>query len=66
MVRYHWEVSGDAQETLPDASLNFAQAGTQQISTETFSADCGEYTVSLVVTAPEETSSAREFTVQAP
>jgi hypothetical protein len=66
MVRYHWEVSGDAQETFSDASLNFAQAGTQQISTKTFSVDCGKYSVSLVVTAPEETSAVREFSVQAP
>jgi hypothetical protein len=66
VVKYHWEVSGDAQETLPDTSLNFAQAGTQQVSTDTFTADCGAYTVSLVVTAPDETSAVREFSVQAP
>jgi len=66
MVTYHWEVSGDAQETLPGASLNFAQAGTQQVSTDAFSADCGEYTVSLFVTAPEETSAEWVFNIQVP
>ena len=66
VVKYHWEVNGDAQETLPDTSLNFAQAETQQVSMDTFSADCGEYTLSLVITEPEETSAIREFSIQAP
>ena len=66
VVRYHWEVSGDAQEVFPETSLNFAQAGTQQVSADTFSADCGTYIASLVVTAPEETSATQEFTIQTP
>ena len=65
-VTYHWEVSGDLQETLPDESLNFSQAGIQNVTTSDFSADCGEYIVTLVVTAPEETSVEREFSIRAP
>jgi len=66
MVIYHWEVNGDIQETLPDATLKFSQAGAQQVSTDSFSADCGTYTVSLVTTAPDEMSAVREFSVRAP
>ena len=65
-VTYHWEVSGDVQETLPDETFTFSQAGTQKVSTDAFSADCGEYTVSLVVTEPEEASDELAFRIQAP
>ena len=65
-VTYHWEVSGDTQETLPDATVNFAQAGTQKVTTDAFSADCGEYAVTLHVTVPEETSIEKAFRIQAP
>jgi len=65
-VIYHWEVNGDIQDTLPDETLKFTQSGVQQVSTDSFSADCGTYTVSLVITAPEERSAIREFSVQAP
>ncbi|MGB7875961.1 MAG: hypothetical protein WBL25_16390, partial [Anaerolineales bacterium] len=66
MVTYHWEASGDAQETLPDTTLNFAQAGTQKVTTDVFSADCGEYAVTLRGTVPEETSARQAFNIQAP
>lgn len=66
MITYHWEVSGDTRETLPDTTLNFAQAGTQKVTTDTFSADCGEYAVTLHGTVPEETSTRQAFNIQAP
>lgn len=65
-VTYHWEVSGEAQATLPDETFTFSQAGTQKATTDAFSADCGEYTVSLVVTEPEEASDELVFRIQAP
>lgn len=65
-VTYHWEVSGDAQNTTPDATLEFAEAGTQKVQAGAYSADCGGYSVQLVVTAPNELSARRDFSVQAP
>lgn len=65
-VTYRWEVSGNVQETLSEASLNFAQAGTQNVTSNAFSADCGEYTVTLRVTVPEETSIEKAFRIQTP
>jgi len=65
-VTYRWEVSGDVQETLSEASLSFAQAGTQNVTSSAFSADCGDYAVTLRVSVPEETSAERRFSIPAP
>lgn len=65
-VSYHWEVSGAAQETTIDETLQFSASGIQKVATDVFSADCGDYTVALRVTEPNETSAQRMFTVQSP
>lgn len=65
-VAYHWEVTGDVQETFSDTSLNYAQAGTQEVTTSDFSADCGDYTVTLRVTAPHEIFAEQAFQILAP
>jgi len=65
-VTYHWEVSGDAQETTADETFKFSQSGTQQVTTNTFSADCGEYTLTLRVISPDETTAQKVFAIQAP
>ena len=65
-VTYHWEVSGDAQGTTPDATLEFSEAGTQKLTSDFFSADCGDYFVTLVITAPDEISAEKAFKIQMP
>jgi len=64
-VTYLWEVNGDAQQTIPDETFQFSQAGTQKVTSDAFSADCGEYTVTLRVTSPNETTVQKAFTIQA-
>ncbi len=53
-VTYHWEVGGDKQELTPDETIAFGEAGTQKITTNVFSADCGDYSVKLIVTSPND------------
>lgn len=65
-VTYHWEVSGDAQSTMPDETIQFSESGTQNLSNDSFSADCGDYSVKLVVTSPNETIADKEFKIQVP
>lgn len=66
MVTYHWELSDAAQDTTPDATLEFTQAGDQGVSTNAFSADCGDYTATLRVTKPNGIFAEKEFEIQAP
>jgi hypothetical protein len=65
-VTYHWEVGGDKQNTTPDENLELSEAGTQKVTAGAYSADCGDYFVLLVVTAPNEESAQRNFKVEAP
>jgi hypothetical protein len=65
-VTYHWEVSGDQPETTSDETLEFSEASTQKVKTDMFSADCGDYSVTLRITSPDETSAERAFKIQAP
>jgi hypothetical protein len=65
-VTYHWEVSGDAQEMTPDETLEFTKTETQKFSTNVFSADCGEYNLSLQITTPNEILAEDQFEIQAP
>jgi len=65
-VTYHWEVSGDVQETFAEDTITIIQSGTQKVSTNTFSAGCGDYIVKLVATSPNETSVEKAFKIQAP
>jgi len=65
-VTYHWEVDGDGRLVTPDETLSFTEARTQKISTDVFSADCGDYSVKLLVTSPNEESAEKNFKIQAP
>jgi hypothetical protein len=65
-LTYHWEVNGDAQQTMADETLTLDQAGTQQITSDAFSADCGAYSARLVVTNPNEISVEKAFIIQSP
>ncbi len=65
-VTYHWEVSGDSQTKSPDEYFQFSESGTQKLTTDFFSADCGEYFVRMVVTSPNETFSEKAFNITPP
>jgi len=65
-VTYRWEVSGDKQEIMPEETIEFTEAGTQKVSADVFSADCGNYAVKLRVTEPDEMSAEKTFKIQAP
>lgn len=66
MVTYHWEVSGDKREVMPEETIEFTEAGTQKLTKDVFSADCGNYSVSLRVTDPTEISAEKTLKIQAP
>jgi hypothetical protein len=65
-VTYHWEVSGNKQMVTPDESIEFTESGTQKITTDVFSGDCGDYSIALRASAPNETFEERGFKIQAP
>ena len=65
-VTYHWEVSGDEQQTTADETIEFVAAGTQKITMDQFSADCGDYSVRLLTTNPNELFAEKTFKIQAP
>lgn len=65
-LTYHWEINGDVQNTMPDETFQFSESGTQKLGTDFFSADCGDYTVKLVVTSPNEINSEKAFRIEAP
>jgi uncharacterized protein YraI len=66
MVTYHWEVSGAAQDTTDSGTLNFSHAGTNNVTTNIFLSDCGEYTASLHVTEPNEVLAEKPFKIETP
>jgi acyl-coenzyme A thioesterase PaaI-like protein len=65
-VTYHWEVGGDKQNATPDETIEFPEAGTQEIAAGAYSADCGKYFIRLLVTDPNEESARKDFKVEAP
>jgi hypothetical protein len=65
-VTYYWEISGDKKEVAPDAPLEFKEAGSQTITSDLLSANCGDYSVKLVVTSPNEDFAEKAFKIQAP
>lgn len=65
-VTYYWEVDGDTHSTTPEETIEYSGSVTQEITTEFFSADCGDYSVSLMVTSPNDISTNKAFSIQAP
>ena len=64
-VKYHWEISGTFNTTLPESTLVFNSAGTQSASTSQI-LNCGSYTARLVVTSPNSVTSQTDFTLSVP
>ena len=65
-VTYHWEVSGDAQLATTAETLEFQKSGNRELIYDAFSADCGNYTVKLVVDSPNQKSAEKTFTIESP
>lgn len=65
-VTYHWEVSGDAQTTTADTTLQLDESGTDKVTNDFFSTDCGGYSVKLVVISPNEIFAEKAFKIQTP
>ena len=65
-VTYRWQVSGDT--TLPgtDETIEFTEWGTQALTAPPLSVDCGDYTVTLNVSQPNEIIGQANFKVAAP
>lgn len=66
MVTYYWEVTGDVQSTMADETIEFSEAGTQKVIMDVFSADCGDYSVRLIVTSPNDKLAEKVFKIQVP
>ena len=65
-VTYRWEVSGDVQKGMPEETIEITEAGTRKVSTDAFTADCGNYSIKLRVTEPDEIAVEKTFKIQAP
>jgi len=65
-VTYHWQVSGAAQETMPETALEVDGFGKQNVTSTLSLTDCGDYTAILRVTEPEEVSAQKVFNIQSP
>ena len=65
-VTYQWKVEGETLYTSPKDTLEMTETGTQKLPTETYKADCGDYTVTLLISSPNEASVDKKFKVQAP
>jgi hypothetical protein len=65
-VTYHWEVSGAAQETKPEATLEFSQSGAQNVIETVALTECGEYSATLRVAEPNEVFAQKDFSIQGP
>ncbi len=66
-VTYQWEITGSQTNTTTAQTLAFTGAGTQNVSGPgTYNVDCGNYTVTLHVTSPNNLLASKTFTVQAP
>ncbi len=66
-VQYQWEITGAQTNTTGPQTLTFTGAGTQDVAGPgMYSVDCGNYTVTLHVTSPNDISASKAFTVVAP
>jgi hypothetical protein len=65
-LTYHWELSGAAQDTTADMTLNFSHSGTNNVTMEMVLSACGEYTAILRVTEPNEVLAEKPFKIETP
>ncbi len=64
-VTYQWDVGGDRENTTSPETLKFNSADTKDVSGPgALSVDCGNYTITLHVLTPNDTSATKKFKVQ--
>lgn len=63
-ITYQWEITGDKQNTTSPETLKFDAADTKSVPDPgAYSADCGNYAITLHVTDPNEKSAKKNFKV---
>lgn len=64
-VTFQWEVTGDKSNTTSPESITFKAAGTKSAPDPgAYKADCGNYTITLHVLSPNDTSASYKFKVK--
>jgi hypothetical protein len=64
-VQFQWEITGDKQNTTAPQTINFKSAGTKDAPDPgAYSADCGNYTITLHVLSPNDISGSKNFKVK--
>jgi hypothetical protein len=64
-VEYRWEVRGDKENTTPPETLVFESFGARQAQDPgAYTADCGDYSITLHVLSPNDISAEDEFSVE--
>jgi hypothetical protein len=64
-VSVQWEITGDKTNTTSPETINFKGAGTKDAPDPgAFKADCGNYTITLHVLSPNDTSASKNFKVK--
>ena len=64
-VTYRWEVTGDTTNTTSSETLEFGEAGTKSVPDPgAYKVDCGDYTITLHVTDPNNKSAQKNFSAQ--
>ena len=62
---YQWEVTGDSSNTTSPETLEVDEYGVHEVpSPGAYKVDCGEYTIRLHVTSPNDKSGKDDFSVQ--
>jgi len=64
-VQFEWEITGDKHNTTPLETINFKSSGTKDAPDPgAYSADCGNYTITLHVLSPNDISASKKFKVE--
>jgi len=64
-IVYQWEVTGDSTNTTSPETLEVDEYGVHEVpSPGAYKVDCGDYTIRLHVTSPNEKSGKDDFSVQ--
>lgn len=64
-VKYQWEIGGDRTNTTSPETLDFSAADTQDVSGPgALSVDCGNYSITLHILSPNDSSATKKFKVQ--
>jgi len=63
-VTYRWEVRGDKENTTSAEAIEFSEAGVRDVPDPgAYTADCGNYSITLHVIAPNDQSAEDDFSV---